>query len=173
MRYRGGKANWIDDVDADYFLAIEVATMVNELGYQNKGMRFYYKIPNSTLDNGLKPLNSDKDVMDMYEYVRKCKVMDVFVIYRINEFDPLFTYVDKNTELAQSSDLGRPSGSNVRDSEANASKKSMVIEELDGTNSNVASDASKDSQDSDDSDFEVEQEDMIDDVKVDMADFKE
>ncbi|GKC25612.1 hypothetical protein Tco_1027762 [Tanacetum coccineum] len=33
VRYRGGKANWFDDVDADTFSAIEVQTMVKDLGY--------------------------------------------------------------------------------------------------------------------------------------------
>nr|GEV90446.1 hypothetical protein [Tanacetum cinerariifolium] len=42
----------------------------------------------------------------------------------------------------------------------------MVIEELDGTYSSVAS------EDSDDSDFDVEEEDRIEDVEVDMADFR-
>ncbi|GKA35931.1 hypothetical protein Tco_0722422 [Tanacetum coccineum] len=49
-------------------LATEVATMVKDLGYVNKGMQFYYKTPNSNLDNGLKPLNYDKDVIDMYAH---------------------------------------------------------------------------------------------------------
>nr|GEZ98946.1 hypothetical protein [Tanacetum cinerariifolium] len=44
-----------------------------------------------------------------------------------------------------------------------------LIEELDGTGSSVASDASEDS---DDSDFDVGEEDKIDDVEVDMADFR-
>ncbi|GJY90366.1 mutator type transposase [Tanacetum coccineum] len=172
VRYRGGKANWFEDVDADSFSAIEVQTMVKDLGYVNKDLQFYYKIPNSNLDIGLKPLSCEKDVMKMCDYVSKCKVMDVFVIHPIsepqlvsnpgidNEFDPLFSYPDKNT------DKDRPSGSNARVSGSNTGKTPMVIEEVDGTDSSVAS------EDSEDSDFDVGEEDRIKDVEVDMADFR-
>ncbi|GJX27744.1 hypothetical protein Tco_0235823 [Tanacetum coccineum] len=175
VRYKGGKANWFDDVDVDSFSAIEVQTMVKDLGYLNKDLQFYYKIPNSNLDIGLKPLSCDKDVMEMCHYVSKCKVMDVFVIHPIsepqlvsnpgidNEFDPLFSYPDKNT------DKDRPSGSNARVSGSNTGKRPMVIEEVDGTYSSVAS---EDSEDNDDSDFDVGDEDRIEDVDVDMTDFR-
>ncbi|GKD82066.1 hypothetical protein Tco_1348905 [Tanacetum coccineum] len=42
-----------------------VVTMVKELGYVNQGMQFYYRILDSNLDNALKPLSFDYDVMDM------------------------------------------------------------------------------------------------------------
>ncbi|GKE45805.1 hypothetical protein Tco_1473089, partial [Tanacetum coccineum] len=64
---------WDRDIDSLGFFAIEVETMVKDLGYVNKGLQFYYKIPNSNLDIGLKPLSSDKDVMEMCKYVSKCK----------------------------------------------------------------------------------------------------
>nr|GEU44816.1 hypothetical protein [Tanacetum cinerariifolium] len=98
--------------------------------------------------------------------------MDVFVIHPIsepqlvsnpgidNEFDLLFSYPDKNT------DKDRLSGSNARVSGSNTSKIPIVIEEIDGTYSSVAS------EDSDDSDFDVGEEDRIEDVEVDMADFR-
>ncbi|GKC69036.1 hypothetical protein Tco_1114919, partial [Tanacetum coccineum] len=60
----------------------------------------------------------------------------------------------------------RPSGSNARVSGSNTGKTPMVIEEVDGTYSSVAS------EDSEDSDFDVGEEDRIKDVKVDMADFR-
>ncbi|GJZ91253.1 hypothetical protein Tco_0663180 [Tanacetum coccineum] len=133
VRYRGGKANWFDDVDADSFSAIEVQTMVKDLGYDNKDLQFYYKIPNSNLDIGLKPLSCDKDVMEMCNYVSKF------------------------------------SGSNT-------GKTPMVIEEIDRTDSSVASEDriedARASEDSDDSDFDVGEEDRIEDVDVDMADFR-
>ncbi|GKA27984.1 mutator type transposase [Tanacetum coccineum] len=80
-----------------------------------------------------------------------------------NEFDPLFSYPDKNV------DNDRPSRSNARVSGLNIGKRPMVIEEVDGTYSSVAS---EDSEDSDDSDFDVGDEDRIEDVDVDMADFR-
>ncbi|GKC74343.1 hypothetical protein Tco_1120226 [Tanacetum coccineum] len=146
--------------------------MVKDLGYDNKDLQFYYKIPNSNLDIGLKPLSCDKDMMKMCNYVSKFKVMDVFVIHPIsephlvsnpdidNEFDPLFSYPDKNINK------DRPSGSKARVSGSNTGKTPMVIEEVDRTYSNVAS------EDSDDSDFDVGEEDRIEDVDVDMAEFR-
>ncbi|GJR38763.1 hypothetical protein Tco_1214447 [Tanacetum coccineum] len=146
--------------------------MVKDLGYDNKDLQFYYKIPNSNLNIGLKPLSCDKDVMKMCNYVSKFKVMDVFVIHPIsephlvsnpdidNEFDPLFSYPDNNI------DKDRPSGSKARVSGSNTGKTPMVIEEVDRTNSSVSS------EDSDDSDFNVGEEDRIEDVDVDMAEFR-
>ncbi|GJQ91489.1 hypothetical protein Tco_0002628, partial [Tanacetum coccineum] len=165
VRYRGGKANWFDDADADTFSAIEVQTMVKDLGYVHKDLQLYYKIPKCNLDIGLKPLSCDKDVMEMCQYVSQCKVMDVFVINPIsepelisnedidNEFDSLFSYPDNNTYK------DRPSGSN-------AGKRPSVIEDVDG------SDSSEDSEDNDDSEFDVGDEDRIEDVEVDMGDIR-
>ncbi|GKB83217.1 hypothetical protein Tco_0950112 [Tanacetum coccineum] len=152
VRYRGGKANWFDDVDADTFSAIEVQTMVKDLG-------------------------CDKDVMEMCQFVSQCKVMDVFVIHPIsepelvsnedidNEFDHLFSYPDNNTYK------DRPSGSNAGKSPSgsNAGKRPSVIEDVDGSDSSAAS---EDSEDSDDSEFDVGDEDRIEDVEVDMDDFR-
>ncbi|GKD31829.1 hypothetical protein Tco_1242607 [Tanacetum coccineum] len=177
VRYRGGKANWFDDVDADTFSAIEVQTMVKDLGYVHKDLQLYYKIPKCNLDIGLKPLSCDKDVMEMCQYVSQCKVMDVFVIHPIsepelvsnedidNEFDPLFSYPDNNTYK------DRPSGSNAGKSPSgsNAGKRPSVIEDVDGSDSSAAS---EDSEDSDDSEFDVGDEDRIEDVEVDMDDFR-
>ncbi|GJX10041.1 hypothetical protein Tco_0199900 [Tanacetum coccineum] len=177
VRYRGGKSNWFDDVDADTFSAIEVQIMVKELGYVHKDLQLYYKIPKCNLDIGLKPLSCDKNVMEMCQYLSQCKVMDVFVIHPIsepelvsnedidNEFDPLFSYPDNNTYK------DRPSGSNVGKSPSgsNDGKRPNVIEDVDGSDSSAAS---EDSEDNDDSEFDVGDEDMIEDVEVDMDDFR-
>nr|GEX72494.1 transposase, MuDR [Tanacetum cinerariifolium] len=124
VRYRGGKANWFDDVDADSFSAIEVQTMGKDLGYVSKDLQFYYKIPNSNLDIGLKPLSCDKDVMEMCNYVSKCKIK---TLIRIDLVD-----------------------------RSNTDKTPMVIEEVDGTGY------------SDDSNFDVGEEDRIEDVEIRM-----
>ncbi|GJR68397.1 putative transcription factor interactor and regulator CCHC(Zn) family protein [Tanacetum coccineum] len=103
--------------------------------------------------------------------------MDVFVIHPIselelvsnedidNEFDPLFSYPDNNTYK------DRPSGSNVGKSPSgsNDGKRPSVIEDVDGSDSSAAS---EDNEDSDDSEFDVGDEDRIEDVEVDMDDFR-
>ncbi|GJS81480.1 hypothetical protein Tco_0748021 [Tanacetum coccineum] len=147
VRYRGGKANWFDDVDEILFLLLKCKQCC------------------------------DKDVMEMCQYVSQCKVMDVFVIHPIsepelvsnedidNEFDHLFSYPDNNTYK------DRPSGSNAGKSPSgsNAGKRPSVIEDVDGSDSSAAS---EDSEDSDDSEFDVGDEDRIEDVEVDMDDFR-
>ncbi|PWA39670.1 transposase, MuDR [Artemisia annua] len=35
VRYKGGKVNWIDTIDSERFSVVEVATMMQELGYEN------------------------------------------------------------------------------------------------------------------------------------------
>ncbi|GKD41873.1 mutator type transposase, partial [Tanacetum coccineum] len=82
-----------------------------------------------------------------------------------NEFDPLFSYPDNNTYK------DRPGGSNVGKSPSgsNDGKRPSVIEDVDGSDSSAAS---EDSEDSDDSEFDVGDEDRIEDVEVDMDDFR-
>ncbi|GKC62014.1 hypothetical protein Tco_1089612 [Tanacetum coccineum] len=81
----------------------------------------------------------------MCKYVSKCK--------------------NTNKDKASGSNA-RVSGSNARVSGTNTGKTPMVIEELDGTDSSVASGAS------DDSNFDVGEEDRIKDLEVDMAKFR-
>jgi hypothetical protein len=63
IRYKGGKVNWIDTIDSDVFSIIEINTMMKEMGYENSSFEYYYKKPNSDLDNGLNKLFSDQDVL--------------------------------------------------------------------------------------------------------------
>ncbi|GJS87545.1 mutator type transposase [Tanacetum coccineum] len=64
-RYKGGKVNWVDDIDSDTFSIVEVTSMLQELGYENPCMAYYYKKPNLELENGLVELVVDKDVYEM------------------------------------------------------------------------------------------------------------
>ena len=48
-------------------------------------MAYYYKKPNTDLDNGLTKLEIDKDVLDMLNYVDKYKVMEVFVDHSVSK----------------------------------------------------------------------------------------
>lgn len=81
VRYKGGKVNWIDTIDSERFSVVEVATMMQELGYENgsSGMDFFYKLPNSDLDNGLRKLETDKDALELMSHVSKYKVIDLYV----------------------------------------------------------------------------------------------
>ena len=48
-------------------------------------MAYYYKKPNTDLDNGLTKLEIDKDVLDLLKYVDKYKVMEVFVDHSVSK----------------------------------------------------------------------------------------
>ncbi|PWA98378.1 F-box domain-containing protein [Artemisia annua] len=81
VRYKGGKVNWIDTIDSEKFSVVEVATMMQELGYENgsSGMDFFYKLRNSDLDSGLRKLETDKDALELMSHVSKYKVIDLYV----------------------------------------------------------------------------------------------
>ncbi|GKC25058.1 hypothetical protein Tco_1027208 [Tanacetum coccineum] len=251
MRYRGWKANWFDDVDADTFLAIEVETMVKDLGYVNKeiclctvlphmdstrlshtlGILLHSRVryigwsPSVVISISLQNLYGDLDRVDQersvkrvltsshrlllmqsramklteeieLEYSRRSRSLKTISrntglhCYRVD--DPyqftLFLLVGNiNTDKdkasgsnARVSGSNTSSRSNARVSGSNTGKTPMVIEELDGTDSSVASDASGDSEDSDDNgnvewvgcnEEEVQVPPPFDYEEVDLEDF--
>ncbi|GJZ09823.1 hypothetical protein Tco_0544106 [Tanacetum coccineum] len=79
IRYKGGKVNWVDAIDSDVFSVVEVNTIMKEIGYEKPSFDYYYKEPKNDLDNGLKKLSSDQDVLQMLKYVEKYKVIDLYV----------------------------------------------------------------------------------------------
>ncbi|GJU77354.1 hypothetical protein Tco_1274424 [Tanacetum coccineum] len=85
--YMNGKVNWFDGVDSDEFSIHELSEMLKLLGYKNESMFYRFKIPNSGLDLGLKPLVSDCDVTDMFKQVGSIKVIEVYI-------EPWFSAVD-------------------------------------------------------------------------------
>lgn len=95
VRYKGGKVNWIDTIDSERFSVVEVATMMKELGFENgsSGMDFFYKLPNTDLDNGLRKLETEKDVLELMTHVSKYKVIDLYVDHCVSKNS-------KNVELA-------------------------------------------------------------------------
>ncbi|GJT57276.1 mutator type transposase [Tanacetum coccineum] len=85
IRYKGGKVNWVDDIDSDIFSIVEVTSMMKELGYQNLCMAYYYKKPNTDVDNGLTELAIDKDACEMLMYVDKFKVIELYTHHSVNK----------------------------------------------------------------------------------------
>ncbi|GJV49211.1 hypothetical protein Tco_1439423 [Tanacetum coccineum] len=85
IRYKGGMVNWVDDIDSDIFSIVEVTSMMKELGYQNLCMAYYYKKPNTDLDNGLTELAIDKDACEMLMYVDKFKVIELYTHHSVNK----------------------------------------------------------------------------------------
>ncbi|GJR12654.1 hypothetical protein Tco_0795306 [Tanacetum coccineum] len=85
IRYKGGKVNWVDDIDSDIFSIVEVTSMMKELGYDNPCMAYYYKKPKKDLDNGLTELDVDKDVCEMLIYVDNFKVIELYTDHFVNK----------------------------------------------------------------------------------------
>ena len=79
--YEGGYYGFVDIVDVDEFSVHEMDAMVEELGNDGHSIMFYhFLIPSESLDNGLQPLASDKDVLNMCKYVRLGhKLLNVYV----------------------------------------------------------------------------------------------
>nr|GEY86759.1 transposase, mutator type [Tanacetum cinerariifolium] len=83
IRYKGGKVNWVDTIDSDVFSVVKVNNMMKELGYEKPSFDYYYKEPKNDLDNGLKKLSSNQDVLIMLKYIEKYKVIDLYVDHSI------------------------------------------------------------------------------------------
>ncbi|GKA60565.1 RNA-directed DNA polymerase, eukaryota, partial [Tanacetum coccineum] len=69
-RYVGGKLNYVDKIDMDPFNVDELHMFVKDLGYDPKQLMFYhYKLPDKSLDYGLRPLSCDADVVSLIKLV--------------------------------------------------------------------------------------------------------
>ncbi|GKC85323.1 hypothetical protein Tco_1141040 [Tanacetum coccineum] len=161
IRYKGGKVNWVDDIDSDIFSIVEVTSMTKELGYENPSMAYYYKKPNIDLDNGLTELAVDKDVCEMLMYVDKCKVIELYTDHYVNK---------KRVLIQEPLVLGTTSKPNEPDI-GSGSEAEVDVSSDNGSGSKNGSDSISGS-DSEDSDYFVDEENLIDDVDVDMAEFK-
>ncbi|GKA72747.1 transposase, MuDR, partial [Tanacetum coccineum] len=172
--YKGGNADWFDDVDADGFSVIEVSGMLKELGYDNPKMKTRYKKPTSNLDKGLEPLSKDIDILDLLSYV--CKSGNAGL--GTHESDGLES---GNAGLGTHKSDGLESGNAGLGTHKRQSSEPITsphIEtddvgvDIQGSDNNEESDDSEESEDNTDSDFEYDIEDMIDDVHIDMEMFR-
>ncbi|PWA49796.1 S-crystallin, Glutathione S-transferase (GST) [Artemisia annua] len=53
--------------------------MLRLLGYKEEVMFYHFKIPNTSLDDGLRPLITDTDVKEMIKHIGTFKVIEVFI----------------------------------------------------------------------------------------------
>ncbi|RXI02320.1 hypothetical protein DVH24_026850 [Malus domestica] len=77
--YVGGKMDFFDYCDKDFMSLLEVGNMVEELGYGNIFISYQYRIPGMEIQNGLKPLMTDSDVINMCKFVPNHTVIDVYI----------------------------------------------------------------------------------------------
>ena len=77
--YVGRKVDFFDLCDKDFMSLIDINNMVEELGYGNVFMSYQYRILGIEIRNGLKPLITDFDVINMCKFVSNHTVIDVYI----------------------------------------------------------------------------------------------
>ncbi|GKD69757.1 hypothetical protein Tco_1323847 [Tanacetum coccineum] len=86
--YVGGKVNYVDNIDVDLFNVDEVHMFVQDLGYDPKQLMYYhFKLPNKSLDYGLRPLSCDDDLVGLINIVETFKLVEVFIEYWLTSVD--------------------------------------------------------------------------------------
>ncbi|GJT78027.1 hypothetical protein Tco_1044752 [Tanacetum coccineum] len=113
-------------------------------------MAYYYKKPNTDVDNGLTELAIDKDACEMLMYVDKFKVIELYTHHSVNKKHVL---------------IQEPLGTASKPNEPDIGYGSEAEVDWNGSDSSSGSD-------SEDNDYFVDEENLIDDVNVDMAEFK-
>ncbi|GJV54814.1 mutator type transposase [Tanacetum coccineum] len=160
IRYKGGKVNWVDTIDSDVFSVVEVNNMMKELGYEKPSFDYYYKEAKNDLDNGLKKLSSDQDVLQMLKYVEKYKVIDLYVDRTSGDKEGqsnvdeylLMSGLQKSLRLVGIKKKHAVENDNVRGQSSRNESMNVEDDRDDGSNSDDGS-ASDDDSDSQDSDF--------------------
>ena len=97
-RYLNGKVSWFDWVDADEWSIIEFTDMLGLLGYKNEVKFYHYKIPNTSLDEGLRPLVSDSDIIEMVKHIGSLKVIEVFTELWLSVIDHPMSQTESKTK---------------------------------------------------------------------------
>ncbi|KAF7112650.1 hypothetical protein RHSIM_RhsimUnG0208000 [Rhododendron simsii] len=76
--YTGGKIDTFHDLNPDYISMLEMEAMAQDLGYSGH-VAFYYKKPGFSLDEGLVPFSTDKEVVKMLDFLHKDRVAKVYL----------------------------------------------------------------------------------------------
>ncbi|GKA85510.1 hypothetical protein Tco_0807164 [Tanacetum coccineum] len=141
-------------------------------------MAYYYKKPNTDVDNGLTELAIDKDACEMLMYVDKFKVIELYTHHSVNKKHVLIQEPLGTASKPNEPDIGYGSEAEVdvsqqpsRKEVGESSRKKVGQSSKNGSGSENGSDSSSGS-DSEDNDYFVDEENLIDDVNVDMAEFK-
>ena len=78
--YRGGKVRIIDQIQEDYFNITDLDVIAVGAGYKLRSLVMYlYKVPGESLDNGLRPLQTDEHVVDFLYHSSYQRFMDIYM----------------------------------------------------------------------------------------------
>nr|GEV27843.1 transposase, MuDR [Tanacetum cinerariifolium] len=143
IRYKGGKVNWVDTIDFDVFFVVEVNTMMREIGNN---------------DDVIEDVSEDEWLQNC---LRKVAIKKKHAAKNDNDRGQSSRNEGMNVEYDRADGSHRDHGSGNQ----NASERDDASNREDGFNS-------YDDIDSQDSDFLVDPDNMIDDVDVDIVEFR-
>ncbi|KAG5544429.1 hypothetical protein RHGRI_017001 [Rhododendron griersonianum] len=78
IRYEGGSVAYVDECDPEKMSLIVVGDMVEKLGYLGM-INYYYVMTGKNINNGLRMLLTDSDVMEMIEQLPPSRIVDMYV----------------------------------------------------------------------------------------------
>nr|GEV74862.1 hypothetical protein [Tanacetum cinerariifolium] len=154
--------------------------MMKGLGYEKPSFDYYYKEPKNDLDNRLKKLSSDQDVLQMLKYVEKYKVIDLYVDHYVTKetvnVDESLLVNELDNDLFIGNEMLRDNDEDVIEdvSEDEWLQKSLRLVGIKKKhaveNDNVRGPSSRN--ESMNVEDDRDDDNMIDDVDVDMVEFR-
>nr|GEX87214.1 hypothetical protein [Tanacetum cinerariifolium] len=149
-------------------------------------MEYWYKMLDK---DALLTLSNDNDILRFIKYVDRYKLMQLYVVHPVDKpkplednedtedaFDPLFCDLNPNSIKANATKLPTEVPNVTEPNEvpnvAKVNEVPNVANQTEIPNKAEHSDGSDESEDNDDNDFDVELKDRIEDVEVDMGDFR-
>ena len=114
-KYFGGKVQYVDLLHIKHFRIDIIHSIVKRLKYDPREIMYYqFKIPNETLDCGLRALGSDYDIVNLSKYVIDINVIEIYIEHGETTVESYYmaTNVENNEDviggdmIGQSSDIG-------------------------------------------------------------------
>ncbi|XP_058209741.1 uncharacterized protein LOC131322424 [Rhododendron vialii] len=99
IKYEVGSIVYVDNCNHDTISLLEVGDLVEQLGYMGM-INYYYVMTGRTINNGLKMLLTDKDVLDMIDQLPPSRVVDLYV-------EPISPLAMMETQDSSSDKAGR------------------------------------------------------------------
>nr|GEU48641.1 hypothetical protein [Tanacetum cinerariifolium] len=155
IRYKGGKVNWVDTIDSDVFSVVEVIDLYVDHSVTKETINVDESLLVNELDN------------DLFIGNEMLGDNDEDVIEDVSEDE----WLHKSLRLVGIKKKHAVEKDNVRGQSSMNESMNVNDDRDDGSNSDNGS-TSDDDSDSQDSDFLVDPDNMIDDVDVDMAEFR-
>ncbi|KAF7136514.1 hypothetical protein RHSIM_Rhsim08G0179400 [Rhododendron simsii] len=103
--YLGGKVDFINDIDPDLMSYFEMVIIIKELGCAENAI-MYHCLPDCDLDGGLREINTDIAVSDMFAIHEEIGTIAIYVVDEYGKEDD-----DEGSESAGEGNAGSPRGS--------------------------------------------------------------